>query len=612
MPVDLSASHDDSSLFHLLVDSVQDYAIFALSAAGVVMSWNAGAQRIKGYGAAEVVGRHFSIFYTQEDREGGRPESLLRSAAADDRVEDEGWRVRKDGTRFWANVVLSALRSPNGELIGFAKVTRDLSDLRRAQEQKIQLAREQSAREAAESSAAGLRFLVEASETLASSLDYEATLRGLARLAVPAVADWCAVDLCRGEALERIAVAHEDDAKVELAMRFAADYPADRNAPHGPWRVVDTGVPEYHPRITDAMLEAGIRDPEQLRRIRELGVRSMVTVPLVGRSQALGTLTLVQGESGREITEHDVWLARELGRHAALAIENSRLHRELEEQNRQLADQSVELERQADDLQVQALEREDLMSALESTNSELRRRTAEAEEANRAKSLFLATMSHELRTPLNAIFGYADLVQMGLHGPVTPEQEEALERIKRNQRALLVLVNDVLNFARLEAGRLEIRVSTVPVGEVIADLEKLISPQIDARGLSYRCTPCPSSITVRGDRERIEQILLNLLTNAVKFTDPGGEVEVGVQEESDAVRIIVRDSGRGIPEDRLDVIFDPFVQVDRTPGDAADAGVGLGLAISRELALAMGGALSVTSVVGEGSSFTLELPRGGP
>jgi signal transduction histidine kinase len=150
----------------------------------------------------------------------------------------------------------------------------------------------------------------------------------------------------------------------------------------------------------------------------------------------LGAITLVQAESGRRLRESDVWLARELGRHAAVAIENSRLHHDLSEQNLQLEEQSVELELQAEELQVQAAQQEDLLE-------ELRQRSEEAEQANKAKSDFLAAMSHELRTPLNAIFGYADLVQMGLHGPVTPAQEEALERIKRNQRALLVLINDV-------------------------------------------------------------------------------------------------------------------------------------------------------------------------
>jgi signal transduction histidine kinase len=240
-----------------------------------------------------------------------------------------------------------------------------------------------------------------------------------------------------------------------------------------------------------------------------------------------------------------------------------------------------------------------------------RERTArhQAEEANHAKSAFLAMMSHELRTPLNAIGGYAQLMEMGLRGPITPEQREDLERIERSQRHLLGLINDVLNFAKLEAGRVQFFITHVPMHELLLGVEALVLPQLHAKGLRYVDAGDCGNIAVHADEEKARQVLINLLSNATKFTAPGGEVRVACAEEGDQVRITVSDSGVGIPPDRIDAIFEPFVQIDRGLTSRQE-GTGLGLAISRDLARHMGGDLTVTSTAGVGSSFTLSLPRG--
>ena len=248
-----------------------------------------------------------------------------------------------------------------------------------------------------------------------------------------------------------------------------------------------------------------------------------------------------------------------------------------------------------------------------------RRQTEEAlraaEAANLAKAQFLGTMSHELRTPLNAIAGYVDLLELGIRGPVTDEQHGDLARIRRSAQVLMALVTDILNFARLEAGQVEFRDEHVRLDEVAGDIETLIEPQVRARGLTYRCGPDDdgdeaATLTVRADGERLKQVLLNLLTNAVKFTETGGRVELAwASGGDDAVRIQVRDTGRGIPTERLDQIFQPFVQVDRHLTKTSQQGVGLGLAISRDLARRMGGDLTVQSEPGQGSTFTLTLPR---
>ena len=238
--------------------------------------------------------------------------------------------------------------------------------------------------------------------------------------------------------------------------------------------------------------------------------------------------------------------------------------------------------------------------------AETARRDAEA--ANRGKSEFLAVMSHELRTPLNAIGGYAELMELGIRGPITAEQRADLARIQQSQRHLLGLINGVLNYARVEAGALHYAVSDVTIEETIATCEALVMPQVRAQGLTLHREPCDHSVRVRADAEKLQQVLLNLLSNAVKFTEPGGRVSVRCVAASDSVRIEVIDTGIGIAPDQLARVFEPFVQVDAKLTRTRE-GTGLGLAISRDLARGMGGDITAVSEPGRGSTFSVTLPR---
>jgi signal transduction histidine kinase/CheY-like chemotaxis protein len=249
--------------------------------------------------------------------------------------------------------------------------------------------------------------------------------------------------------------------------------------------------------------------------------------------------------------------------------------------------------------------------AAESMQRESDRARASAESASRAKSDFLAAMSHELRTPLNAIAGYAQLMLMELHGPITQAQREALERVERSQRHLLRLINEVLNLARVESGRVDYDIQDFPVQQVVAELGPMVQPQFDAKTIRYEVRLPEEPVMVRADRDKVMQILINVLANAAKFTPAGGLVTIEALHRAGVSASFIRitDTGIGIPRDKQPHIFEPFVQVHTGPTRVAD-GAGLGLAISYDLAKAMGGDLRVRSEEGKGARFTLSLPRG--
>ena len=311
-------------------------------------------------------------------------------------------------------------------------------------------------------------------------------------------------------------------------------------------------------------------------------------VPLVAQGRVIGLLAVMR-KLEREMDADDEWLLSALADQMAAPLENAQLtekmqHAALLVENVRLYEAEREARREAERL----------------------RQIAEA--ANRAKSEFIANMSHELRTPLNAIAGYVELLDLGLRGPLTEAQRDDLRRIEQNQRLLLALINDVLNFAKLEAGRVEFELTNVPLHELLGAMEGLVMPQLLARAIRYSYTPVDPTLTVFADAEKLQQIVLNLLGNAIKYTAADGKIALTAADTGELVEIHVQDSGRGIADGKLEQIFEPFVRVD-TGYTRPTEGTGLGLAISRDLARAMGGDITVVSALGKGSTFTLRLPR---
>ncbi len=272
---------------------------------------------------------------------------------------------------------------------------------------------------------------------------------------------------------------------------------------------------------------------------------------------------------------------------------------------------SLQLRREAESARSLADRLREKTEELQVSAEQLAERTAAAEEANRAKSQFLATMSHELRTPLNAIGGYADLMEMGLRGPVSEMQREDLGRIKAGQRHLLGLINEVLNYAKLETGTVHYDLSDVSAAEALSSAEALVAPQAHAKGLALQVDAPAPGLMVCADAEKLRQVLANLLSNAVKFTAPGGRVHLWCDASDGQASFHVADTGIGLAADKLEAVFEPFVQI-RSDLTRTEEGTGLGLAISRSIAEAMDGSLTAESRLGEGSTFTLRLPLARP
>ncbi|HEX8251703.1 MAG TPA: ATP-binding protein [Thermoanaerobaculia bacterium] len=452
-----------------------------------------------------------------------------RTAVAEHSYYSDEIRVRvKNGRYRWFAIKAVPLRSEDGRYEWVGSVA-DVHD------------RKQHAEEAA--------FVNRASEVLASSLGFEQTLRNLARLCVPAIADSCAIDIGTDAEYERIVVEHADPARVELIREF------DRksrgvSADHPVLRVLLTGR-------TELIDDVKIADRELAELAKALHISSAAIVPMKARGRIVGALSLVYNESGRHYSEDDLPLFEEIARRAAMALDNARLYEA-------------------------------------------------AEAANRAKDEFLATLSHELRTPLTAISGWANMLQLGL----TDEQTSrlAIDTIVSSARAQGELIDDLLDLSSVVAGTLQLHVDSVDLVKLVGEIALAARPAADAKGLTLEVAQPDRPLVARGDARRVRQIVWNLVTNAVKFTESGGSVRIALSEQARHARVEITDTGRGIEPDFLPYVWDRFRQADSSTSRQY-GGLGLGLSVVRHLVELHGGTVGVTSEgLGRGATFTVDLP----
>jgi len=411
------------------------------------------------------------------------------------------------------------------------------------------------------------RYLAMASQDLSLSLDEPTTRETMQRLSLPRPGTWCIVDVIESNgAIHRLAAIHPDPAKQALARLLEERQPSNADTP------IDADGTEPPPQpivLTEASgtaLVRAARGEANLRILREIGFGSLLVVPLVVRSRVQGSITFVSPPGDVPFSPDEIGLATDLAARCAMALDNARLYHE------------------ADAL----------------------RRAAET--ANRTKTQFLGMMSHELRTPLNAIGGFTELLEMGIHGPVTAQQRTALGRIKANQRQLLTLITEILNFVRIESGRMEYHFGRVSLTRALTDVSIMLRGAADEKKLTLAIRESGTEVTAFADSDRVRQILVNLVMNAVKYTPAGGTITLSCATLDDTVVARVVDTGPGIEPKQLATIFEPFVQLAARLSDER-SGLGLGLPVSRDLARAMNGDVTAESTIGVGSSFTLSLPR---
>jgi len=458
--------------------------------------------------------------------------------------EFSGQQAGHDDVRHWIASVFP-VRVRGERLYGVGAVVRDVTGRVRGVERERAQARR---REQSYALADALVGAVTTREVIAAVVEHGAAAMS---------ADGCVVALRSrdGRSIDLLGVNGMPSTVATEWKRFAIGAPTPLSY------VARTGEPLF----LESAADWHAHFPALARVASDVGHSANVVVPLAIGDQPIGALGLAF-ESERRFSEDERAFAQILARQCSLALERARL---------------LEAEREA---------------------------RSEADAANQVKTQFLATMSHELRTPLNAIGGYAELLELGIHGPVTDAQRDVLERIQRSQHHLLSLINNVLNLVKLDTHHVRFDVVAVSIESVLKFVSETTGPLLEAKRMRFETRGCTPDLAVHADVEKLRQILINLLSNAIKFTEEGGAIAIECLSDSRAVLLRVEDTGVGIAADQLDKIFEPFVQVDRRLNRPME-GTGLGLAISRELARGMGGELTVESRPGQGSTFTLSLPR---
>ncbi len=552
--------------FRLLVEGVRDYAIFMLDTGGYVATWNTGAAHIKGYSAVEIVGKHFSLFYPPEDVQQGKPAAGLKYAATNGSYEDEGLRVRKDGSRFYASVLITALYDGNRQLRGFSKVVRDITERVEAEAERSRLLDEAGqARARAEAATATLERLQYITDAALAHLGLDDLLSELLQRI------WTALDVDSvailildetGEALvTRAALGLEEEVtqgiRVPLGRGFAGRIAAERR-----------------PIVLTNIREADIASPV----LRAAGMHALLGVPLLIEGRVMGVLHAGTRRQ-RKFSDAEIQLLQRVADRAALAIEHARLYEEAQ--------------RHAAELEQRVAER---TASLQTANSELRTANADLE-------AFSYIVSHDLRAPLRAIQGFGTALQEDYGDSLDSLGQQYTRRIVQAAHDLDRLIQDLLDYSRLS--RIELRMQPLNLQVILAEALSQLAEEIRTRNADVSIAePLPA---VFGHATTLVQVLVNLLSNAIKFVVPEVQPRVRIWAEAKGsfARLWVEDNGIGIASQYQEKVFRAF---ERLHGAESYAVTGIGLAIVRRGIERMGGQAGVESVEGQGSRFWIELP----
>jgi PAS domain S-box-containing protein len=609
--------------FDVLVRSVRDYAIFLLDRDGRVVTWNEGAERFKGYTADEIIGHHVSLFYPPKDQLEGKPARLLGIAAAEGRVEDEGWRIRKDGTRFWADVVITAIHDKDGTLLGFCKVTRDLTERREAEERRGLMA-------------AVFDNLPGGIAILDLKLRFRAVNAAYCEPFGMVPADFVGrrlFDVFPGAEAQldgRISRVTEQGETVTI---YGYGY---RNGDHESfWDVTYAPVKDADGATSGVVIMCFDVTPRvalerEMAEQRQLNERIVDKAPagiafldagLVYRRVNFAYADLL-GMRVDEILDKSIW---EVFPGATAQFEHLMRQVQATGEPYSTTNFSFRFSHQGKEVQtywdftyqpitdghggtgILILEVE--VSDRQENGRLQQEQIARLQELDRMKDEFLSVISHELRTPLNFIMGFASTLEDEVQGPLNDRQHEAIAKILNGADRMLVLVDDLLDFAKIQSGQLDLLVTATPYTPLVEEVLGLMAPLAERKGVALT-NHVSADLAPAIDGARVAQILTNLVGNAIKFTAAGGQVDVRARVDGGQLLTEVRDTGLGIEPAERGKLFQRFRQLDMSHTREA-GGTGLGLAISKALVEAHGGTIGVESQPGVGSTFWFRLPFAG-
>lgn len=528
---------DERQLVAAEILSIAADAIISVDESQRIILFNEGAEEIFGYAKQEILGQPLDVLIPERFRAIHRRAHIPAFAQSPTRARRMAERreifgVRKNGQEFPAEASISKVEGRGGTI--FTVVLRDTSERKRIEQ--------------------ALQLLADAGRELASSLDYETTLGTIVQLAIRSLADFCAIDVIEEGRVVRLTVAHRDPAHAGLAAALRA-VPLDRGRPHLVWEVFRTGEPVLVEEVSDAHLQSIAQDEAHLRLLRALGPKSIVAVPLAARGELLGAMLFIATQSGRRYNAADLALAEELGRRAALAVENARLYRD-------------------------------------------------AQRAVQARDELLGIVSHDLRNPLTAIFVSSRVLQRVLPKDIPDAARQQVDGIRVAAQQMDRLITDLLDLRRIEAGRLPLDRDRHDAASVVAETVTSFRPLAAEKSLRLETALSEEGRAVFADRDRLLQVLSNLMGNAVKFTAEGGRIGVRITPRQDAVQFEVWDTGPGISPDHLPHLFDRFWQGRRSGPHS----VGLGLTIAKGIVEAHGGRIWVESELGVGTRVYFTIP----